>query len=149
MPRLNRTIVLVSAAASLALALAVRVPSAQAIVVQAAPTWPIANAVAWPPPIPSLPAANDVTPPAHQIADPVTPASTCGGWYRQTNYGDRWPAASRWWEYRCTREDAFYSNPCTSGACDAFCWYCPSVTYTYKVCEPASAICSNEATVNF
>jgi PKD repeat protein len=124
MRRLNCTIAVIVPAALLTLVLAVGVPQAQAVVVQAAPTWPIANAVAGPPPIAALPTGGDTTPPADQIADPVTAAAVCGGWYRQSNYGDRWPAGSSWWEYRCTREDTFYSNPCTSGACDAFCWYC-------------------------
>jgi Divergent InlB B-repeat domain len=31
---------------------------------------------------------------------------------------------STWWEYRCSYEDTFYDNPCTSGACNGFCWYC-------------------------
>jgi PKD repeat protein len=125
MCRLNCTIALIVAAALLTLVLAVGVPQAQAVVVQAAPTWPIpAGVPAGPAPIAALPTGGDTTPPADQIADPVTAAAVCGGWYRQSNYGDRWPAGSSWWEYRCTREDTFYSNPCTSGACDAFCWYC-------------------------
>jgi hypothetical protein len=70
------------------------------------------------------PAAGDAAPWADQIADRVTPAASCGGWYLQSKYGDEWATGSTWWEYRCTREDTFYSNPCTSGACDAFCWYC-------------------------
>jgi PKD repeat protein len=122
--RLNRTIALSVAAASLTLVLAVGVTQAQAVVVQAAPTWPIANAVASPPPIPALPAAGGTTPPADQIADPVTPAAVCGGWYRQSNYGDRWPAGSTWWEYRCSYESAQYYNACTSAACPAFCPDC-------------------------
>jgi hypothetical protein len=39
-----------------------------------------------------LPLAARAPPPADQIADPVTPAAVCGGWYLQHNYGDRWPA---------------------------------------------------------
>jgi PKD repeat protein len=100
------------------------VPEAQAVVVQAAPTFPVANAVAAPPPIPALPAAGNATPPSDQIADPVTPAPGCSLWYQQSKYGDRWAAGSSWWEYRCTYESTFYSNPCTTGACEAFCWYC-------------------------
>jgi PKD repeat protein len=97
-----------------------------AAIVSAAPMWPIpADAPAGPPAIPALPAATDAPPPVDQIADPVTPAAACGGWYQQGNYADRWPAASTWWEYRCTYEDSYYYTTCTGGgACEAFCWYC-------------------------
>jgi hypothetical protein len=54
---------------------------ASAAVVGAAPTWPIpANAPAGPPTIHALYPAAATTPPADQIADPVTPSATCGGW---------------------------------------------------------------------
>jgi hypothetical protein len=116
--------VLVVATASLALA--VGVSQAQAVVVGAAPTWPIpADAAAGPPPIAALPAATDAEPPADLIADPVTPAASCGSWTQQSNYGDRWPAGASWWEYRCSYADTYYYSDCTDGAaCDAFCWYC-------------------------
>jgi PKD repeat protein len=100
-------------------------PQAQAVVVQADPTWPISNAVTGLPPIPTLPTATASAPPADQIADPVTPAASCGGWYLQSNYGNRWPAGSTWWEYRCTADSYFYYDPCSGGgACDAFCPSC-------------------------
>jgi hypothetical protein len=105
--------------------LAFGVTQTRAAAVAAAPTWPIpADAPAGPPPVPLLPAAGDAAPPSDQIADPVTADASCGRWYLQDTYGDRWPASSTWWEYRCSYETTFYSNPCTSGACDAFCWYC-------------------------
>jgi hypothetical protein len=92
---------------------------------QAVITVPIpSGAPDGPPPIPALPAASAAAPPADQIADPITPAAACGDWHQQNKYGDRWPAGSSWWEYRCSYEETFYDNPCTSGACDAFCWYC-------------------------
>jgi hypothetical protein len=75
--------------------------AASAVVVSAAPTWPIpANAPIAPPQIPvvtldTLPAAGAM-PPADQIADPVTPSATCGGWQLQSNYGNRWAAGSSW-----------------------------------------------------
>src|SRR6266498_5678668 len=78
--------------------------------------WPIpTNAPAAPPPIPALPTATDAAPPADQIADPVTPAASCGGWSLQINYGDRWAARSSWWEYKCTSEYFYSYNPCSGG----------------------------------
>jgi hypothetical protein len=99
---------------------------AQAVAVPAPPAWPIpADAPAAPPPIPTLPPAGGAPPPADQITDPVTPAASCGDWYLQSAYGDRWPAASTWWEYRCTSDHYFYYDPCVGGgACDAFCPSC-------------------------
>ncbi len=107
-------------------ALTVAAPQARAVVVDAAPVWPIpTNAPAAPPPIPALPTATDAAPPADQIADPVTPAASCGGWSLQSNYGDRWAAPSSWWEYKCTSEYFYSYNPCSGGgACDAFCPSC-------------------------
>jgi PKD repeat protein len=108
-----------------ALVLAVGATQARAAVVDAYPTWPISDALVGPPPIQALPAATDEAPPAGEIADPVTPAASCGGWYRQSSYGSRWPAASTWWEYRCTSDYYFYYDPCIGGgACDAFCPSC-------------------------
>jgi PKD repeat protein len=104
--------------------LAVGATQASAVVVPAAPTWPISNTVAGPPPIPTLPPPTDPSPPADQIADPITPAASCGGWELQSNYGGRWPADSTRWEYRCMYEYFFYYNPCTAGACPAFCPEC-------------------------
>jgi chitodextrinase len=54
-----------------------------------------------PPPIPALPGAGETPPPADVIADPVEPQASCGDWYLQGDYGDRWPAGSVWWEYSC------------------------------------------------
>src|SRR5919204_1679823 len=114
-------------------ALAAGATQAHAVVVNAAPTWPIpADAPAGPPPIPALPAASDATPPADQIADPVTAGATCGAWSLQSNYGDRWPATSTSWEYHCTYETAqYYPHPCPEvGACDAVCYGYPFDCYT-------------------
>jgi hypothetical protein len=107
-------------------AVAVTLPAiARATTNVAAPTWPIpADAPAGPPPIPALPPAADAPPPADQIANPVTPAAVCGGWYVQSNYGDRWPAGSTWWEYRCSYVDAQYHNSCPGPACNAWCPDC-------------------------
>jgi hypothetical protein len=116
--------VLVGTALAAAALLAMDAVPAHAAVVTAAPAYPIANATPGPPPIPALPAAGDTSPPAEQIADPVTAAASCVPWYQQSTYGQQWPATSTWWEYRCSYENDYYSNPCTSGACDAFCWYC-------------------------
>jgi hypothetical protein len=89
------------------------------------PTWPIpADTQTGPPPIASLPAATDVAPPADQIADPVRPAALCGDWYRQSNYGGRWPATSTWWEYACTDIDSQYHDTCTGVSCNAWCPDC-------------------------
>ncbi len=109
-----------------ALVLATGATQAWAVIVDAAPTWPIPPDVAvGPPPIPALPVATDEAPPAGEIADPITPAASCSGWYQQTRYGDRWPAGSTWWEYRCTYEDTYYYTTCTGGgACNAFCPEC-------------------------
>ena len=99
---------------------------ARAVVVGAAPVWPIpTGAPAGPPPVPALPPAANAPPPADQIADPVKPAAACGGWQLQGNYGNRWPTSSTWWEYRCSLEDAQYHNYCTGvGACPAYCPDC-------------------------
>jgi hypothetical protein len=116
--------VLVVAAASLGLA--VGVAEAGAVIVDAPPAWPIsAGAPPAPPPIPALPAAGDVAPPVDQIADPVTPAASCGGWSQQSNYGARWPTGSTWWEYQCLLSDYQYHDMCAGGgACDAWCPDC-------------------------
>jgi hypothetical protein len=117
---LRRPLLILTAAFAL-----VAAPSAQATTNVAAPTWPIpADAPAGPPPIPDLPAAADVPPPADQIADPVTPAASCDDWYLQSSYGNRWPAASSWWEYRCTHDYLYFYYPCQFGACPAFCPEC-------------------------
>ncbi len=93
--------------------------SAEAAAVGAMPTYPIpADVGPVAPPIPALPAADETPPPADQIADPVTPAAVCGGWYRQSNYGGSWPAASTWWEYTCT----YWYPQCGPGACTLD-WY--------------------------
>src|SRR5262245_37442895 len=114
------------AVAAVAVVLALVVADARAVVVGAVPAWPIPVGLpAGPPPIPALPAAGSLAPPADQIADPVRPAATCGGWQLQGNYGGRWPASSAWWEYQCSEEEAQYHNLCTGvGACPAFCPNC-------------------------
>jgi PKD repeat protein len=104
-----------------------------AAIVVAPPTFPVpAGAPAGPPPISVLPAATTTQPPADQISDPVTAGASCGGWYLQSNYGDRWPATSTWWEYQCTYQTAqYYPHPCpTVGACDAVCYGYPIDCYT-------------------
>jgi hypothetical protein len=109
-----------------ALGLMVGVTQARAVIINAPPVWPIpADAPPAPPPLPALPAAGDATPPADQIADPVTPAASCGGWSQQSNYGARWPAGSTWWEYQCLLSDYQYHDMCAGGgACDAWCPDC-------------------------
>jgi PKD repeat protein len=136
MSRVSYVILLVVAAASVTLASAA--DEARAVVVDAAPVWPIpSDAPPSPPPIPTLPAAAEAAPPADEIADPVTQAATCGDWYLQSSYGDRWPAGSSWWEYRCTYEHyEYYPHPCPgTGACDAVCYGypfdCYSITQQY------------------
>jgi PKD repeat protein len=122
-----RRIIVLAFAASLSAAsvLGVDADQAQAVIVQAAPTWPIVNTVTGQPPIPSLPAAGDVTPPADQIADPVEPGASCSGWSKSSSYGGHWAAGSSWWEYLCTYEADSSSDNCGGGgACDAFCPYC-------------------------
>jgi hypothetical protein len=101
--------------------------------VSAAPTFPVpVGAPAGPPPIPTLPAATATQPPTDQISDPVTAGASCGGWNLQSNYGDRWPAGTTWWEYKCTYETAqYYPHPCPAvGACDAVCYGYPIDCYT-------------------
>jgi PKD repeat protein len=105
---------------------------AEAAVVGAAPTWPISNAAAGPPPLPAMPPASEAAPPTGQIADPVRPAAVCSGWHLQSNYGDRWPAGATWWEYRCTDGDSYYYTPCTGGACNAFCPECYWETWEWS-----------------
>jgi PKD repeat protein len=113
---------------AVSLALAVGVCEANAaVVVRAAPTWPIpADAPVGPPQIPTLPPAGATSPPADQIADPVTLAASCGGWQLESKYANRWPASSSWWEYQCTEEQvSSYGNNCTGGgACQANCGAC-------------------------
>jgi hypothetical protein len=94
-----------------AVALYSGVPEAQAVV-----TTPIPSDVGpTPPPIPTLPAAGDATPPADAISDPIEPSAACGSWYRASTYGGQWPTSSTWWEYQCT---SWY--PCGGGgACNA------------------------------
>jgi hypothetical protein len=103
----------------------VGVSGAGAVVVGAVPARPIpAGVPAGPPPVPALTAAGTPAPPAEQIADPVTPAAVCGGWQVQGSYGERWPASSTWWEYRCSLEEAQYHDTCPGPACPAFCPDC-------------------------
>jgi hypothetical protein len=104
----------------------VDIGQAGAVVVDAPPASTIpADAPPAPPPTQSLPAATSVMPPASAISDPVTPSATCGGWYLQSSYGDRWPAGSSWWEYQCADDEYSSYDPCAGGgACDAFCPSC-------------------------
>ena len=67
-----------------------------------------------PPPITALPPAGEAAPPPEVISDPITPEARCGSWHRQSNYGDRWPAGSTWWEFGCTAEYPSCSAICTS-----------------------------------
>ena len=101
------------------------VAQAAAVTPAAAPTWPIPlDAPAAPPPIADLAAATGTPPPTNEITDPITPGAVCGDWYLQSRYGDRWPTASVWWEYRCQYED-----PICEGACNAN--WSPSVWIDY------------------
>src|SRR5215218_9883981 len=70
-------------------------------------------------------------PPTAAIGDPITPEATCGDWYRQSDYGGRWPAASTWWEYRCTRSEYQYYTSCTTMMCDAFCPGCSTEAWEW------------------
>jgi PKD repeat protein len=117
-------LVLVGTALATSMRLGIDAMPANAAMVTAAPTWPISTIAPGRPPIPTLPAGGDATPPLERIDDPVTAGASCTTWYQQSSYGGRWPATSTWWEYRCSYENGYYSNPCTSGACDGFCWYC-------------------------
>jgi hypothetical protein len=91
------------------------------------PRWS-ADIVDAPPPIPGMPTAGDV-PPAEAISDPITPDAVCGDWHLQGSYGDRWLAASTWWEYQCTfRVDESYWPPdsCWGSLCEpSTCWGYP------------------------
>src|SRR5918994_3239866 len=111
--------------------LALGTAQAGAVVVDAAPVWPIpADVGPAPPPLAAMPAAGAEAPPAEAIADPVTPAAVCGGWYLQSDYGDRWPAGSTWWEYRCTHEHAeYYPHPCDGPICEPVCYGYPFDCY--------------------
>ena len=96
---------------------------AQAVTVETAPVWPVADVIAGPPPIPEMPTAGEA-PPDDQIADPITAGAVCSGWHLQDRYGDRWSAGSTWWEYQCTYDASYYYNPCPGPACPAFCPEC-------------------------
>jgi chitodextrinase len=100
---------------------------AGAIANETGPVWPIpADAPPTPPPVPTLPAAAATPPPASAIADPITPSAVCGDWYLQSDYGDRWPAANTWWEYRCTRDHSeYYPHPCEGSICQPVCYGYP------------------------
>ncbi len=98
------------------------VTQAQAAITNNPPAGPITDPVAAPPPIPSMPPAGVETPLADVIADPITPGATCDGWHLQNNYGDRWPAASTWWEYQCTyHTEAYIDSSCEGTQCNAVC----------------------------
>ena len=110
------------------------VAQAAAVTVDPAPTWPIPlDAPAAPPPISDLAAATATRPPTSDIADPITPGAVCGDWYLQTRYGDRWPTAAVWWEYRCQYED-----PICEGACNAN--WSPSVWIDYFYWDGAQPV---------
>ncbi len=119
------------AAASLVLALGA--PEARAVI-----TTPLVVVGPVPPPIPSLPAAGDMAPPADAIADPVEPAASCGRWSRQDLYAGAWPAVSSWWEYQCT-----YAYPQCSAACNAD-WY-PSMWTDYFYWDGSKSVFYGES----
>ena len=105
---------------------------AYAVVVDAAPGPVSSDAPGGPPPIPALPAATGEPPPADAIADPVTSNAVCGGWHQQSNYGERWPAGSTWWEYSCSYENSQYYDPCAGGSAGGSGGYaCTAVCYGY------------------
>ena len=113
--------------------LALGAAQAGAVVVASGPVWPIpTDAPPAPAPVPALPAAAATAPPASEIADPITPGAVCGDWYVQGDYGDRWPGAATWWEYRCTYAHAeYYGHPCEGPMCeDGPCWGYPWDCYT-------------------
>jgi len=89
-----------------ALAIVLAAASARAVITEPIPDSPPAG----PPSIPSLPVAGDTPPPAEVISDPIEPAASCGGWYRQSSYAGIWPAGSTWWEYACTLEEVQYPS---------------------------------------
>ena len=95
------------------------------------PRWS-ADFVDAPPPIPDMPTAGDA-PPAEATTDPITPDAVCGDWHLQGRYGDRWPAASTWWEYQCIfRVDESYWPPdiCWGSLCEpSTCWGYPHNCY--------------------
>jgi PKD repeat protein len=106
--------------------------AASATVAGATPTYPIpADAPLGPPQFQAPPAAGATAPPADQIADPVTPSATCGGWHLQSDYANRWPAGSSWWEYQCAAEQIYSVTQNCTGACDAFCTYCYVETWDW------------------
>jgi hypothetical protein len=99
------------------------VTRAEAAITNNPPAWPITDPIAGPPPIPSMPPAGVETPPADVIADPITTGANCDGWQLQNNYGDRWPAASTWWEYHCTYQTEEYVDySCQATQCNAYCF---------------------------
>lgn len=125
-------IVIVAAAAALALVLGVT--QARAVIVDAAPTWPIPeDAPPAPPPIPTLPEAGETPPPATAISDPVQPGAVCGDWYRQSSYGGAWSGGTTWWEYQCT-----YEYPQCVGACSAD--WAPYVWIDYFYWDGSNAV---------
>jgi PKD repeat protein len=142
---------LLIATAALALMMTAGVTQAQAAVVGANPTWPIPeDAPAGPPPISALPGASDSPPPSDQIADPVTAGTSCVDWYQQHNYGDRWSAASTWWEYRCTYENDISYDPCSGGTgacngCSPDCTWETQVWTDYFYWDGANAVFYGES----
>jgi PKD repeat protein len=117
--------ILVLTIASLTLALGAA--EAQAVI-----TEPIPADVgpAPPQPIPSMPTAGETPPAAEAIGDPITPEASCGGWYLQSNYGERWPATSSWWEYQCRYDYAeYYPHPCSGSICEQVCYGYPYDCY--------------------
>src|SRR5262245_9449596 len=134
----------ISSALCAGFALVLTAPEAQAVISVPIP----ADADPAPPPIPILPAAGEAAPPADAIADPVTPEAACGDWYLQSNYGDRWPAGSSWWEYRCDYVNYQYHNTCPGPICNAWCPDCWGETWEstdYFYWDGARAVFYGEA----
>ena len=117
----KRISAVVAVGATALLVAAASAPDARAVITAPIP----ADVGPTPPPVATFPVAGEAAPPADAIADAVEPSATCGGWSRQDLYADAWPAASSWWEYRCTY---VYPPPCI-GACNAD--WSPSIWIDY------------------
>ena len=73
---------------------------------------PLTDFLPTPAPVLALTPASDPQPTVG-VTDPVSYGAGCGGWYRQRNYADNWPAPTTWWEARCML---------TSPDCWPTCW---------------------------
>ena len=73
---------------------------------------PLTDFLPTPAPVLAITSASDTQPTAG-VTDPVTYGAGCGGWYRQRNYADNWPASTTWWEAKCVL---------TSPDCWPSCW---------------------------